>query len=178
MSCTEYGGSSRDFLCSNYIPDTKLVFLDAQYADIGQYESDLIIEVGAKFLGFVSNKCKIALVQLLCGISFPDCEESADGKITFPKPVCRISCQNFVATCMEDFSKPGREVDTVKALGFTFPECDAVTHNSSWDRVNLYSGPSVSGSEAVTEIFVGTEPFSRIFCAGQCARCSARSAML
>ncbi len=115
MSCTEFGGSFRGFFCSNYFSDTKLVFLDAQYADIGQYESNRVIEFAATFLGFVSNKCKIAVAQLLCGICFPDCEESADGKTTFPKPVCRISCQNFVATCMEDFLKPGGEIDTAKA---------------------------------------------------------------
>jgi hypothetical protein len=159
MSCTQYGGSSRSFFCSNYISDTKLFFLDAQYPDIGEYESGLGIEVAASFIGFLSNECKIALGQLVCGISFPDCEESADSKITFPKPVCRITCQNFVAACMEDFVKPGGEVDTIKALGFTFPECDAETHNPSWDRVHLYSGPSVWGSEAVTGMFAGTEPF-------------------
>jgi hypothetical protein len=159
MSCTEYVGSSRGFFCSNYISDTKLVFLDAQYADIGIYESNLFIETVGNFLGFLSNECKIATGQLLCGISFPDCEESADGKITFPKPVCRISCQNTVAACMEDLSKPGGEADTIKALGFTFPECDADTHNPSWDLLTLYSGPSVSGSEAVREMFAGTKPF-------------------
>jgi hypothetical protein len=62
---------------------------------------------------------------------------------------------------MEDVSKPGGEADTIKAMGFTFPECDAETHSpsSSWDTLTLYSGPSVLGSEAVTEMFAGTEPF-------------------
>jgi hypothetical protein len=87
MSCTKYDGSSRGFFCSNYISDTKLVYLDAQYTDIGKYESNLFIEAASSFLGFLSNECKVAVGQLLCGISFPDCEESADGKITFPKPV-------------------------------------------------------------------------------------------
>jgi hypothetical protein len=97
MSCTEYGGSSRGFFCSNYISDEKLAFLDARYADIGQYESQ--------------RRMQIRHRRLLCGISFPDCEESADGKVTFPKPVCRIFCQNFGAACMEDLSKPGGEVN-------------------------------------------------------------------
>jgi hypothetical protein len=159
MSCREYGGSSRGFYCSNYISDEKLVFVDAQYADIGQYESTLMVKGVAAFLGFLSNECKNAAGQLFCGVSFPDCEEGAKGKVNFPKPVCRIPCQNFVAACMEDFLKPGGEVDIIKGMGFTFPECDAEAHSPSWDRLTLYSGPSVSGSEAVTEMFAGTEPF-------------------
>ncbi len=61
--------------------------------------------------------------RLLCGISFPDCEESADGKVTFPKPVCRISRQNFGAACMEDLSKQGGEVNwySNKGLGIHVP---------------------------------------------------------
>jgi hypothetical protein len=159
MSCIEYGGSSRGFFCSNYISDEELVFVDAQYADIGQFESTLIIEVATSFFGFLSKECKHAAGQMLCGISFPDCEESADGKVTFPKPVCRIHCQNFVEACMEDFSKPGGEAETIKAMGFTFPECNAEMHSPLWDRVGIYSGPSVSGSEAVAEMFASTEPF-------------------
>jgi hypothetical protein len=157
MSCTEYGGSSRGFFCSTYIFDEELVFLDAQYADIGQYESKLVFEAAAAFLGFVSNECKNAAGKLFCGVSLPECEEGADGKVHLPKPICRTTCQNFVAACMEDVSRG--EADTVIRMGFTFPECDAEAHSPSWDRIALYSGPSISGSEAVTEMFTGTEPF-------------------
>jgi hypothetical protein len=125
MSCAKYDGSSRGFFCSNYVSDEKLFFLDVQYADIGQYESTLILEGAAAFLGFLSTECKNAAGLLLCGVSFPDCKEGTDDKVTFPKPVCRIACQNFVAACMEDFFKPGGEADTVRMMGFTFPECDA-----------------------------------------------------
>ncbi len=58
MSCTEYGGSSRGFFCSNYISDEKLVFLDAQYANIGQYESTLVLERATAFLGFYPANAK------------------------------------------------------------------------------------------------------------------------
>jgi hypothetical protein len=133
-------------------------------ADIGQYESTLMVEAAAAFFGFLSNECKNAAGQLF-GVSFPDCEEGADGngKVNFPKPVCRITCQNFAAACVEDISKPGGgEADTIKWMGFTFPECDAEAHNPLWDCITLYSGPSVSGSEAVAEMFACTEPFPEL----------------
>ena len=94
-----------------------------------------MVEAAAAFFGFLSNECKNAAGQLF-GVSFPDCEEGADGngKVNFPKPVCRIACQKLVAACMEDLSAPGVEVDIIKGMGFTFPECDAEAHNPSWDR--------------------------------------------
>jgi hypothetical protein len=150
MTCTKYDGSSRGAYCSSYLSDEQLVYLDTdKYNDIGQYENSLILGSVQPFIGFVSNDCKGATGQFFCGIHFPDCEESADGKV-IPKPVCRSSCVNFIVTCTEDLSKPG-EPDALKAIGFTLPDCNAETYNPSWDKLGLYAGPSTKD--------VDTEPF-------------------
>jgi hypothetical protein len=151
MTCTKYDGSSRGAYCSNYLSDETLVYLDTgKYADIVEYENSLVLGLVQQFLGFLSNDCKVSIGQFFCGIHFPGCEESGDGKV-IPAPLCRSSCVNAQAACTEDMSKPG-EADMAKAMGFTMPDCFAETYDPSWDKVHLYAGPYIKmGFESFPE---------------------------
>jgi hypothetical protein len=58
-----YGGS-RGGYCSNYLSDETLIYLDDEkYADTVEYESSLVLGLVKRFLGFLSNDCKVSIGQ-------------------------------------------------------------------------------------------------------------------